>query len=153
MACISACGTSSAARIAGLALLAAMTVGAAEPSSLEVSITGMRSLKGNVLICLTANARAFPNCAADALARKLIVPAAKAGSVHFADLAPGLYAIALIHDENANGKLDTAMMIPREGFGFSMNPAIAFGPPKFAAARFGIGPGETAQSVKMKYMF
>lgn len=153
MACISARGTSSAARIAGLALLAAMTVGAAEPSSLDVSITGIRNLKGNVLICLTANARAFPNCAADALAHKLVVPAAKAGSIHFAGIDPGLYAISLIHDENANGKLDTAMMIPREGFGFSMNPAIVFGPPKFASARFDIGPGETAQSVKMKYMF
>lgn len=135
-----------------MALLAAMTAGAAEPSSLDVSITGMRSLKGNVLICLTANPKAFPDCSKDAHSHKLVVAAGKAGSVHFAELAPGLYAISLIHDENANGKLDTAMMIPREGFGFSMNPAIVFGPPKFASARFGIGPGETVQSVKMKYM-
>lgn len=135
-----------------MALLAAMTAGAAESSSLDVSITGMRSLKGNVLICLTANPMAFPDCSKDAHSHKLVVAAAKAGSVHFAELAPGLYAISLIHDENANGKLDTAMMIPREGFGFSMNPAIVFGPPKFASARFGIGPGENLQGVKVKYM-
>jgi uncharacterized protein (DUF2141 family) len=130
-----------------------MTVGAAEPSSLDVAVTNLRNAKGNVLICLTANPKAFPDCSKDAHSHKLVVAAARAGAVRFADLAPGLYAISLIHDENANGKLDTAMMIPREGFGFSMNPAIAFGPPKFASARFGIGPGETAQSVKMKYMF
>ena len=81
------------------------------------------------------------------------MPAAKAALVHFSDLAQGNYAVALIHDENANGKLDTALMIPREGFGFSNNPAIGFGPPKFAAARFAVGSGETTQSIKMKYMF
>ena len=122
MACISGCGTNSAARIAALGLLLTGTVAAAEPSSLDLKISGLRNLKGNVHICLTTN-------------------------------APGIYAIALIHDENANGKLDTALMIPREGFGFSNNPAIVFGPPKFAAARFTVENGETTQSIKMKYMF
>ena len=136
-----------------MGLLGTMSVAAAEPPSLDVTVTNLRNAKGNVLICLTANPKAFPDCSKDAQSHKLVVAAAQAGSVHFAHLAPGIYAISLIHDENANGKLDTAMMIPREGFGFSMNPAIAFGPPKFASARFGIGPGETAQSVRMKYMF
>lgn len=136
-----------------MGLLGAMFVAAAGPPSLDITVTNLRNLKGNVLICLTANPKAFPDCSKDAHSHKLVVAAEKAGTVHFADLAPGIYAISLIHDENANGKLDTAMMIPREGFGFSRNPAIAFGPPKFAAAQFGIGPGETAQSVKMKYMF
>ena len=130
-----------------------MAIGADAPSSLDVSIVGLRNLNGNILICLTANAGAFPNCKADVLARKLIVPAAKAGSVRFADLAPGAYALSLIHDENANGKLDMVLMIPREGFGFSGNPAVVFGPPKFAAARFGVGLGGNVQAVKVKYMF
>lgn len=130
-----------------------LSVGAAEPTSLDLSITGLRNLKGNVLICLTANAKAFPDCAKDAQAHKAVVPAAKAGSVHFAGLAPGIYAIALIHDENGNGKMDFAIMIPREGFGFSRNAMGSFGPPKFAAAQIGIGPGENAQAVRVKYMF
>ncbi|MBP7136607.1 MAG: DUF2141 domain-containing protein [Sphingomonadaceae bacterium] len=153
MACISGCGTSFAGRIAGLGLLLTGTVAAAEPSSLDLKISGLRNLKGNVHICLTTNTRAFPNCERDAKAHKMTVPAAMAAAVHFADLVPGIYAIALIHDENANGKLDTALMIPREGFGFSNNPAIVFGPPKFAAARFTVESGETTQSIKMKYMF
>lgn len=153
MACISGCGTKFAARTAALGLLLAGTIAAAEPSSLDLRIVGLRSLKGNILICLTTNGGAFPNCAKDPQAHKTIVPAAKAALVHFSDLAQGNYAVALIHDENANGKLDTALMIPREGFGFSNNPAIGFGPPKFAAARFAVGSGETTQSIKMKYMF
>ena len=136
-----------------MGLLLTGTVAAAEPSSLDLKICGLRNPKGNVHICRTTNARAFPNCARDPHARKMAVPATKAAARHVADLVPGIYAIALIHDENANGKLDTALMIPREGFGFSNNPAIVFGPPKFAAARFTVENGETTQSIKMKYMF
>jgi uncharacterized protein (DUF2141 family) len=34
-------------------------------------------------------------------------------------IKPGKYAIAVIHDENCNGKLDTNMFgIPKEGYGF-----------------------------------
>ena len=43
-----------------------LSIGAGEPASLDLSITGMRNLNGNVLICLTPNAKAFPNCAKDA---------------------------------------------------------------------------------------
>lgn len=136
-----------------MGILALLSIGAAEPASLDLSITGLRNLNGNVLICLTANAKAFPNCAKDAQARKAIVPAAKAANVHFADLATGIYAIALVHDENANGKMDVAIMIPREGYGFSRNAMGSFGPPKFAAAQFGVVPGGNVQAVRMKYMF
>jgi uncharacterized protein (DUF2141 family) len=127
-------------------------VAASLPSSLDLEITGLRSAKGNVLVCLTANPKAFPDCSRDPTARQLTVAAGKSGSIQFSGLEPGAYAVSLIHDENANGKLDTRLMIPREGFGFSRNPAIAFGPPKFGAAKFAIGDGEAAQTVRMKYM-
>jgi uncharacterized protein (DUF2141 family) len=38
----------------------------------------------------------------------------------FENIPPGTYALAVIHDENANGKLDTSWLgIPTEGYGFS----------------------------------
>lgn len=134
-----------------MAISAILLIGAATPASLDLSITGLRNQKGNVLICLTENAKAFPDCSKDAHARKLIVPAAKAANVRFDGLAPGTYALSLIHDENANGKLDTRMFMPKEGFGFSRNPAIRFGPPRFSSAQFDMAAGESAQTVKMKY--
>jgi uncharacterized protein (DUF2141 family) len=154
MAYISGFGTGFAALILGLALSAnAATVASILPSStLDVSISGLRSVKGNVLICLTAKPKAFPDCSKDAGARKMIVAAKNSGKVEFGNVAPGTYAISLIHDENGNGKLDTRIIIPREGFGFSRNPTITFGPPKFAAASFGVVPGMNNQSVKFKYM-
>jgi uncharacterized protein (DUF2141 family) len=125
---------------------------AAPGVSLDVSISGLRNLKGNVLICLTANPKAFPDCSKDASSHKLSVAAAKAGQVRFTNIAPGLYALSLIHDENANGKLDTKLMIPGEGFGFSRNPTIVFGPPKFKGAQFSIGESGGTQAITMKYM-
>ena len=40
----------------------------------------------------------------------------------FNDIPPGTYAIAVFHDENANGKLDKNFLgIPCEGYGASNN--------------------------------
>jgi uncharacterized protein (DUF2141 family) len=121
-------------------------------NSVEVQLSGLRSTKGFVLLCLTGNAKAFPDCSKDPKAVRAKVAANQlANGMHFNLDAPGGYAVSVIHDENGNGKLDTAMMIPREGFGFSRNPAISFGPPKFAAAAFQVN-GEVKQIIKMKYM-
>ncbi len=125
---------------------------ASTDSSLDVAVSGLRSKKGNVLICLTASSKAFPDCSKDPNALKRTVKATAAGSVSFGAVASGTYALSLIHDENGNGKLDTSMAIPSEGFGFSRNPKITFGPPKFKAASFALS-GAGNQTVKMKYMF
>jgi uncharacterized protein (DUF2141 family) len=44
------------------------------------------------------------------------------------------------------------MGIPREGFGFSRNPAIGFGPPRFSAARFTLGSDAQKQQVRIRYL-
>lgn len=103
-----------------------------------------------MLVCITANAKAFPDCSKDAGATRMKVSTKQAHSMSVT-VPAGTYAVSLIHDENGNGKLDTALGMPREGFGFSRNPAISFGPPKFKSAAFVVN-GTAAQTVKMKYM-
>ncbi|MFM7323298.1 MAG: DUF2141 domain-containing protein [Armatimonadota bacterium] len=49
---------------------------------------------------------------------------------------PGAVAVALLHDENGNGRLDTTLGFPTEGFGFSGAPKVRFGPPRYEACRF-----------------
>lgn len=50
----------------------------------------------------------------------------------FENLKPGRYAFKFFHDENKNEKLDVNWLgIPKEGFGFSNNPSMTFGPPSF----------------------
>jgi uncharacterized protein (DUF2141 family) len=154
MGYISGFGTRCAALtlVLGLSLIS-VSAQATPPATLDVAVSGLRNLKGNVLICVTADPKAFPDCSKDPASRKAIVAADKAARVRFAGMAAGTYAISLIHDENANGKLDTKAMIPGEGFGFSNNPMIMFGPPGFKRAKFVVGEGLTVQAVKMKYMF
>ncbi|WP_254447854.1 DUF2141 domain-containing protein [Sphingomonas sp. ID1715] len=134
-----------------MALSATLLLGAAEPGAVELDVAGLRSAKGVVQVCLTRDPVNFPGCTDDKFAVKRKVPATQT-RLSFGDLPTGAYAAALIHDENANNRLDTMLGIPREGFGFSRNPVIAFGPPKFAAARFTVAAGETIQRIQMKYL-
>lgn len=136
-----------------LAVAAPVAVAGAGDATISVKVSGLRNMKGKVQICLTANPKAWPDCSKDRNAYKRTVTATAAANVEFAGIAPGTYALSLIHDENGNGKLDTAVMIPKEGFGFSRNPTITFGPPKFKTAQFAVGSIDVSQSVKMKYMF
>lgn len=131
--------------------LGALLVSASPIASLELDIVNLRSAKGVLQICLTARPQSFPDCKDDPRAVSRTVPAT-APRVQFDGLAPGNYAAAIIHDENGNKKLDTMMGIPREGFGFSRNPAIRFGPPKFDAARFPVEGASKPQQVKMRYL-
>jgi uncharacterized protein (DUF2141 family) len=51
------------------------------------------------------------------------------------DLPPGDYAVAAIHDENMNHKLDKNFVgWPKEGFGFANNPHVALSAPSFKDA-------------------
>jgi uncharacterized protein (DUF2141 family) len=102
-------------------------------------------------VCLTAEPANFPTCVDDATATTRSVPAST-GRLRIEGLPRGSYAIAVIHDENGNAKLDTFAGIPREGFGFSRNPAIGFGPPRFTAARFVIDGDAEAQQVRLRYI-
>ncbi len=126
--------------------------GAVAPGSLDAGIEGFRSQKGNVMACLTTHPENFPNCQNDPEARRMTVPTRMAGELKFDNLPSGTYALALIHDENGNGKLDTMMGIPKEGFGFSKNPVIRFGPPSFRSAQVVITNNGVAETVKVKYL-
>ena len=133
--------------VASLALLGATPV-----ARLDVDVAKLRSDKGVLRVCLTADPGNFPACIDDADAVTRSVPAT-VHSVRFDGLPHGQYAVAVIHDENGNARLDTFAGIPREGFGFSRNPAIRFGPPKFAAARFALETDADTQQVRMRYIF
>ena len=156
MGYISGFGTKCVALILGSAIGAAALAGAAEATAttatLDVNIYGLRSMKGNVLVCVTANPRFFPDCSKDPKSFRVNVPARDAAHVSISGITQGTYAVALVHDENANSKMDMAVFVPKEGFGFSRNPVVVAGPPKFKAAAFAIDAADVSQRVKMKYM-
>ncbi|KGB52946.1 hypothetical protein FG91_03124 [Sphingopyxis sp. LC81] len=108
-------------------------------------------MKGQILVCLTTNPKAFPDCSKDKGSVRMAVKAAEAADFAVRAPATGTYAIAVVHDENSNNKMDTAIFLPKEGFGFSRNPTITVGPPSFKSASF-VVEHDIRQSIKMKYM-
>ena len=128
-----------------------LLIGATPVARLDVAFDQVRSARGVLRVCLTADPANFPTCVDDRDATTRTIPAGT-GTLRFDGLPRGGYAVAVIHDENGNAKLDTFAGIPREGFGFSRNPAIGFGPPRFAAARFAIDGDAETQHVRMRYI-
>jgi len=136
-----------------LPFVAVPLIGAAQPEGADVTVTvhNMRSANGKVFACLAHEKAAFPDCRHPG-GTDLRMPATAAGSFTFHNVKPGRYAIALLHDENDNGKLDKALMIPKEGFGFSRDAPVRTGPPSFKSAAFDVGTSDVKQSIKMRYM-
>ncbi|WP_410483016.1 DUF2141 domain-containing protein [Sphingobium sp. KCTC 72723] len=142
--------------LAALLAMAGLT-GAApvtQPQGLSMAVEGMRSARGQLLVCVTRTPAYFPDCSHDPDKRHFAVAAqgaAKGGAVSLGMLTPGDYAIAIVHDENGNGKLDTFAGIPREGVGFSRNPVLRFGAPSFRSASFPVAGGPVEQDIRVKY--
>ena len=123
-----------------------------EAGTVDITVTGLRSAKGQVLVCLTREADRFPNCKGSATARTAKMPATTR-AVSFDHLPQGRYAVSVLHDENANGRADRTLgMIPREGFGFSRDAPVRMGPPKFDQAAFELGRAGSAQTIRMRYL-
>ena len=76
-------------------------------AELAVSIVGLRSAKGAIMLCLTRRAeQSFLTCDLDPARITRIIAAGEANQVELGDMLPGEYSLLVIHDENRNGKLD-----------------------------------------------
>jgi uncharacterized protein (DUF2141 family) len=117
------------------------------------TVTDLRSHKGQILACMTARPKAFPGCDDDPSARTIIVPAGSRVELNFGTVPKGRYAIAIVHDENGNGKLDKRLLMPREGYGFSNDAPVRRGPPSFKNAAFDVSESREHLSIRMRYMF
>lgn len=140
-----------AASFAGLAAGAAFAAPAAA-NDVEITITDLRSDKGVVRACMTTKEKIFPKCRKDPASHRTVVPAGKTVTIRFKNVKPGDYAIALLHDENDNGKADRALgMMPKEGYGFSRDAPVRMAPPKFKDAVFELGAEPKKLTIKMRY--
>lgn len=123
---------------------------AAAQHRLTVNVEGLKSDKGTVDAALHSRKEAFPTkpAQAGALTRSAI-QGGKAALV-FENVAPGVYAVAVYHDVNGNGKLDTNFIgIPKEPTGSSNDAKAKMGPPKFEDARFTLS-GDMTITVKIQ---
>jgi uncharacterized protein (DUF2141 family) len=141
------------APILALAVLATSTgTSAASGINIDVNFSGLRNAKGQIIVCLATNPKTFPDCGKDPNAQKKAIPAGNGTSVRFSNVMPGTYAIAVVHDENKNAKMDLTLFLPKEGWGLSRNPKMRMGKPKFSSSAFLVTDADLAFSVVMKYM-
>jgi len=136
--------------IRALAFLVALAaVAPALAGDVVVTIDGLRSDKGDVRLGLFRkegwldDARTVGHAVVKAtLPTRIVVP----------NVPPGIYGIAVFHDENGNGKHDTNFFgLPLEGYGFSRDAPIMLGPPKFEDALFEVTEQGAELRFKMRY--
>lgn len=140
---------------AALALPLATSGNAAPPAGVDVTITvtNLRNHDGVVRACMTRDVARFPRCQDASQGYRVVVSAGDAATLRFHNVAPGTYAIALLHDENDNGRADRVLgMAPREGFGFSNDAPVRMAPPSFEDAAITVGTSSLHQTIRMRYM-
>ena len=73
-------------------------------------------------------------------------------TVQFYNLVLGAYAIAIHHDENSDGEMNTNFIgLPKEGYGFSNNAKVNFAAPAFEAAAFNLDVGDKSIRLRVVY--
>jgi len=103
----------------------------AQSSDLIIQIENIEILKGKIMIAAFDNENNFNKKENPSFSDLLNVSNSSLKTT-FKSIPQGTYAIALYHDENSDGKLNTTKLrIPTEGVGFSGQHATLYKKPKF----------------------
>jgi len=127
--------------------------GPAAPATvgLTVRVRGLTNDRGRVAVALFSTAESFPD-QKRAVAGHLAKIEKGRAAVRFVGLRPGVYAVAVLHDENENDEMDFNFLgMPLEGYGFSNDASATFGPPSFQAASFRLQPRNSFIPIRMRY--
>lgn len=123
--------------IVSIAFIVALIAMGSNGADLTVEIEGVRSSEGEIRLAIFDKDYEFPQ--GEKLLGKEI--SAKRGlvSAKFKGVKPGVYAVAIHHDENGDDKMNTNFIgLPKEGYGFSNNAKVFLSPPSFKEAAFTI---------------
>lgn len=120
---------------------------------IHVKILDIRNSKGNVACALFEAPAGFPADYLRSATNIMVIKIRKSQArCDFEDIPPGTYALAVVHDENMDGKLDTnALGIPKEGYGFSNNATGVIGAPSFSAASFSYDGRDLEMTISLHY--
>ena len=133
--------------IASLVFFSSISFVSSNKASIKVNITNIENSKGQVIVALYTNEADFPKKPFLSKTNKIIDGKSV---VIFDNIKKGKYAIAIIHDENSNGKLDFNILgIPSENTAASNNAKGLFGPPSWEDAVFTVENGNVIQEIEM----
>jgi len=118
--------------------LPALTFAQSPCPGIHVKIMNIKNSKGTVSCALFESQKGFPTEFLKFATNIMTIKIRKSQArCDFEDIPPGTYALAVVHDANMNGKLDTNWLgIPTKGYGFSNDAKASMGAPSFDAARF-----------------
>ena len=133
-----------------LPAFAPLLIAASSPASLDVTVTGIKHMRGTVIACVWRGKPGFPTCQKSKNAiRQTLNISGGTMQVRFHGLTPGAYAVSVQHDEDGDGQLKTNFIgMPKEGVGISNNPG---GIPSFGKSLVQVGTA-TAISIAMRYL-
>ncbi|MBT5519863.1 MAG: DUF2141 domain-containing protein [Rhodospirillales bacterium] len=123
----------------------------APAADLTVQVSGLRSDQGDVHMAVYNTPATFPD--SDGMLHEVQTPIHQGmARYHFTNLHPGVYAIAIFHDENSNNDFDTNFIgLPLEGYAFSNDAQVFFGPPSFEEAQIQLSPDGSETHIEMTY--
>ena len=120
---------------------------------IHVKILSIRNSTGAVACALFESPAGFPTEFLHSATNIMIIKIKDAQArCDFEDIPPGRYALAVIHDENMNGKLDTNWRgAPTEGYGFSNDAKAFLSAPSFRAASFSYDGRNVDMTISLNY--
>ena len=119
-------------------------------ASVILQIAGLKQSRGSLKVAVFDAADGFPNHAMATHLQSFDIDHVD-GSIQLDPIPPGLYAIAVYHDVDSDGKMNRAIAgYPTEPYGFSNDARAIFGPPEFASAVFEAVEGETELKIEVK---
>lgn len=114
---------------------------------ITIKVTNIDSNKGKVLVAIYDSEDSFLNERFKGTISKINQNSCE---VTFKNVAQGVYAISLFHDENSNGKMDSNFLgIPKEDYGCSNNAVGFIGPPKWEDAKFEVKDKSITQTITL----
>lgn len=138
-----------------LALTSLPAIVFAQPScpGIHVKIPNIENNTGTVACALFESPEGFPaeflHSATHIVMMKIQDTKARCS---FLDISPGTYALAVIHDENMDGKLNTNFLgVPTEGYGFSSGAEAGMSAPSFEAASFSYSGQNLDLTIRLSY--
>ena len=136
-------------------LLLSMNLFAVESSphgNIVMTMDNFHNDEGSVLVTLFSSSDGFPDRPKKAI--KNLQAEIREGKlkVFFSNIPYGIYAVAVLHDENGNGEMDTNWVgMPKEGYGVSNDAKASFGPPKYKDAKFSLEAKELPLHIIIRY--
>jgi len=118
----------------------------AQQYTLTISITGIKSIKGDIYVYLYTSEDGFPIEISKANRFKKYKVTKNSMTAHFKNLESGTYAVSVYQDIDTNGKINQNFLgIPKEPVGVSNNAEDLMGPPKYEDAKFNFDSNKTVE--------